>query len=289
MPIGPARMPLMDHLGELRMRLVRIVVVLLVGIVFFYFATPTIAKFLLAPVTPFMPTDADGNPMMNVFGAFEAFGVRLTISLWTALIACAPFTFWQILAFFLPALKPSERKWFIPTFAIAVALFAFGVVFCYFIILPAAFQWLTDQANGFAQITPQATLWVDIIIKFELGFGLAFELPLVVFYLLIFEIVPYAKLREKWREIYVGLLIASGMITPDASPVTMLLMFAPLVAMYEISMGVARMVMGKRVAEQKAELEELARQDAEWEEEWADFKVRRAEQKAKRKAAKEEE
>jgi len=280
-------MPLMDHLGELRMRCVRIVVVLIVAIVFFYFATPTIAQFLLAPVAEFMPKDADGNALMNVFGAFEAFGVRLTISIWTALIACAPFVFWQILAFFLPALKPSERKWFIPTFIIAVALFLFGVVFCYLIILPAAFQWLTDQANGFAQITPQATLWVDIIIKFELGFGLAFELPLVVFYLLVFEIVPYSKLREKWREIYVGLLIASGMITPDASPVTMLLMYAPLVAMYEISMGVARFVMGKRIQEQKAELEEEARLDAEWEEEWSDFKARRAEQKAERKAKRE--
>lgn len=284
MPIGPARMPLMDHLGELRLRCVRIVVVLFVAIVFFYFATPTVAQFMLAPVKDFMPQDADGNAMLNVFGSFEAFGVRLQIALWTSLIACAPFVFWQILAFFLPALKPSERKWFIPTFAVAVVLFLFGAVFCYLIILPAAFEWLTDQANGFAVITPQATLWIDIIIKFELGFGFAFELPLIVFYLIVFEIVPYSKLREKWREIYVTLLVISGMITPDASPVTMLLMYAPLIGMYELSMAVARAVMGKRIQEQKAELEEIARQDAEWEEEWADFKARRAEQKAKRKA-----
>ena len=281
-------MPLMDHLGELRMRFVRIVVVLLIGIVFFYFSTPTVAQLLLAPVAEFMPQDADGNAMLNVLGAFEAFGVRLKISLWTALVACAPFVIWQILAFFLPALKPSERKWFIPTFVVAVVLFLFGAVFCYFIILPAAFEWLTDQANGFAVITPQATLWIDIIIKFELGFGFAFELPLIVFYLIVFEIVPYSKLRERWREIYVTLLVISGMITPDASPVTMLLMYAPLIAMYEISMGVARAVMGKRIQEQKAELEEEARQDAEWEEEWAEIKARRAARKAEREAEEED-
>ena len=278
-------MPLMDHLGELRMRIVRIVVVLIIGIVFFYCATPTVAQFLLAPVKDFMPQDADGNALLNVFGTFEAFGVRLEISLWVALIACAPFIMWQILAFFLPALKPKERKWFIPTFAIAVVLFLGGAVFCYIIILPAAFQWLTDQANGFAQITPQATLWISMIIKFELGFGFAFELPLIVFYLIVFEIVPYVKLREKWREIYVALLIISGMITPDASPVTMLLMFAPLIGMYEISMAVARAVMGKRIQEQKEELEEIARQDAEWEEEWSKRKAERAERRAARKAA----
>ena len=281
-------MPLMDHLGELRMRCVRIVVVLIIAIVYFYFATPTVAQFMLAPVAEFMPQDADGNAVMNVFGSFEAFGVRLQIALWTSLVACAPFVMWQILAFFLPALKPSERKWFIPTFVIAVALFLFGAVFCYIVILPAAFEWLTDQANGFAVITPQATLWIDIIIKFELGFGFAFELPLIVFYLIVFEIVPYSKMRSKWREIYVALLIVSGMITPDASPVTMLLMYTPLIAMYEISMGVARAVMGKRIQEQKAELEEEARLDAEGEEEWADFKARRAEQKAKRKGEQED-
>lgn len=281
MPIGPARMPLMDHLGELRMRCVRIVVVLIIAICFFYMSTPTVAQFLLAPVTPYMPTDADGHAILNVFGAFEAFGVRLKIAIWTSLVACAPFCLWQILAFFLPALKPRERKYFVPTFVAAVALFIFGTVFCYIIILPPAFQWLTDQASGFATITAQADQWIDIIIKFELGFGIAFELPLIVFYLLIFEIIPYSKLREQWRYIYVALLVISGMVTPDASPVTMLLMFAPMIGLYELSMFAARMVMGKRVKEQKEELEQQARDDAEWEEEWTQIQAKR---KAKKEA-----
>lgn len=281
MPIGPARMPLMDHLGELRMRCVRIVVVLLIAICFFYMSTPTVAQFLLAPVTPYMPTDANGNAIINVFGAFEAFGVRLKIALWTSLVACAPFCLWQVLAFFLPALKPRERKYFVPTFVAAVALFIFGTVFCYVVILPPAFQWLTDQASGFAVITAQADQWIDIIIKFELGFGIAFELPLIVFYLLIFEIIPYSKLREQWRYIYVALLVVSGMVTPDASPITMLLMFAPMIGLYELSMFAARMVMGKRVKEQKEELEAEARADAEWEEEWAEIQAKR---KAKKEA-----
>lgn len=275
MPIGPARMPLMDHLGELRMRAVRIVVVLIIAVCFFYMSTPVVAQFLLAPVTPYMPTDANGHAIINVFGAFEAFGVRIKIALWVSLVACAPFCLWQVLAFFLPALKPRERKYFVPTFIVAVLLFVFGTVFCYIVILPPAFQWLTDQASGFATITASADQWIDIIIKFELGFGIAFELPLVVFYLLIFEIIPYSKLREQWRYIYVGLLVVSGMVTPDASPITMLLMFAPLVFLYELSMFAARMVMGKRVKEQKAELEAEAKDDEEWEKEWAEIKAKR--------------
>lgn len=270
MPVGPARMPLFDHLGELRMRMVRIVVCLLIAMCVFYLATPTIAQFMLQPVAQFMPTDADGNVVMNVFGAFDAFAVRFTIALWTAIAACMPVIIWQLLAFFLPALKPNERKWFIPTFAIACALFLFGMVFCYLIILRPAFEWLTDQAAGFATIMPQADKWVDIIIKFEIGFGMAFELPLVVFYLTIFEVVPYPKLRGAWRTVYVALMVLSAFITPDASPVTMLLLFGAMIGLYEVSMLAARLVLGNKIQKQKKELAEQAAEDAEWEAEWAE-------------------
>lgn len=246
MPIGPARMSLIDHLGELRLRLTRIVVALLIATLVFYLATPTIAQFLLAPVAEFLPQDANGNAMLNVLGAFDAFAVRFTISIWAGVVATMPITLWQILAFFLPALKPKERKWFIPTFAAAVALFIFGSVFCYCVILNPAFEWLTDQASGFATVLPEAGSWVDIIIKFELGFGIAFEMPLVVFYLVLFNIVPYAKLRASWRVVYVGLLVFSAMVTPDASPVTMGLMFAAMIGLYEISLLIARIALKRR-------------------------------------------
>lgn len=264
MPIGPARMSLMEHLGELRMRLVRIVVVLLVACIIFYLATPTIAQFLLMPVADYLPKTDDGLVALNVFGAFDAFGLRFQISFWASIVATAPFVLWQILAFFLPALKPKERKWFVPTFIAGVALFILGTIFCYLIILPPAFEWLTDQASGFATILPEASKWVDIIIKFEIGFGFGFELPLVVFCLVMFNIVPYDKLRKSWRYIYVGLLIFAAMVTPDASPVTMGLMFAALVLLYELSLLVARIALRKRkkAQEERAAIEEQEAEEA---------------------------
>lgn len=263
MPIGPARMSLLEHLGEFRMRLVRVVVCLLIATLFFYLATPTIAQLLLTPVAEYLPVNESGNVDLNVFGAFDAFSVRINIALWTALVACAPVVFWQILAFFLPALKPKERKWFIPTFFVAVFLFLLGVVFCYFVILNPAFGFLTGQASGFAVIFPEASQWIDIIIKFEIGFGCAFLLPLLVFYLTLFNIVPYKKLRASWRYAYVGLLIFSAMVTPDSSPVTMGLMFAAMVALYEISLLASRIAIGKREKRLK-QIEE--QQQKEWEE-----------------------
>lgn len=271
MPIGPARMSLMEHLGELRMRIVRIIVCLIVAMLVFYLGTDTVVQFLLAPVAEYMPLDEAGQVQLNVFGAFDAFSVRITVALWTALVATAPITLWQILAFFLPALKPKERKWFIPTFVAALLLFILGTVFCYCIILNPAFQWLTDQASGFATIVPEAGQWVDIIIKFELGFGIGFEMPLVVFYLVMFGIVPYKKLRASWRVVYVALLVFSAMVTPDASPVTMGLMFAAMVVLYELSLLAARIGLTKRIKRQ-----EEARKKEQLEAEQAKDELKRA-------------
>ena len=254
MPIGPARMPLFDHLGELRMRLVRIVVCLLVGVCVFYFATPTMGQFLMIPIAEYLPKGPDGLPSFMAIDPFEAFSTRFKISIWAAIVACSPVILWQLLAFFLPALKPNERKWFIPTFAAAVALFILGTVFCYCVILNPAFQWLTDQAMGLGTVTPRMASYVDIIIKFELGFGVAFELPLVIFYLVVFNVVPYKKLRDSWRGIYVGLLVFCAIVTPDASPVTMALMFAALIVLYEVSLLLARIALGRRIKKQNEEL-----------------------------------
>lgn len=259
MPIGPARMPLFDHLGELRMRLVRIVVCLAIAVCVFYFASETIVRFLILPIQDALAQGIDGS-ILTTLDPFEGFSVRFKVSLWASVVACAPVILWQILAFFLPALKPNERKWFIPTFAAGVALFILGTVFCYAVILDPAFTWLVDQSGGFAVVQARASTFIDMIIKFEIGFGFAFELPLIVFYLVIFDVVPYKKLRGSWRGVYVGLMVVSAVVTPDASPITMLLMFAALIALYEGSLLVSRVVLAKRIKKQN---EQLAKEEAE--------------------------
>ena len=263
MPIGPARMPLMEHLGELRMRLVRIVVVLLVAVCVFYLAAGTMGQFLLLPIADFLPKSEDGTVSLSFLNAFDPFTVKFKIAFWMSVVATSPIILWQFLAFFLPALKPNERKWFIPTFVAGVALFIFGTVFCYLIILHPAFQWLTAQTSDLGEVLPKAANYVDVIIKFEIGFGVAFELPIVIFYLVIFNIVPYKKLRSSWRFVYIGLMVFSAMVTPDANPVTMLLMFAALVALYEGSLLLARVVLAKRIKKQQEEERALYGEDGE--------------------------
>ena len=230
-------MPLLDHLGELRRRLTIIVVSLIIAALVVYEATPILIDVILDPIRAYIP-----GGQLAVLTALGGFTIRFTVALYVGLIVCTPIVIWEILAFFLPALKPNERRWVVPTVLAMVLLFYLGMVFCYFVALPAAFSWLYEQSIDFAKVIPQAEDYINIITLLEIGFGIAFELPLVVFYLSALHVVPYSTMRGAWRYIYVGLMALSAVVTPDASPVTMVLMFAALISLYEISLAVARQV-----------------------------------------------
>ena len=159
---------------------------------------------------------------------------------------CTPMIVWQILAFFLPALKPNERKWVVPTVLAAVGLFFLGAIFSYFVIIPAGFEWLIGESLTIGQIAPNLEDYINIELLLMIGFGVAFELPLIVFYLAVFHIVPYASFRAAWRYIYVIMLVVSASITPDASPVTLIFMYAAMLSLYEIALAITRVVIVAR-------------------------------------------
>lgn len=249
MPIGPARMPLLDHLGELRRRVVIIVTCVLITLCVLYLIAPQMVEFLKLPINQYLDND------FIITKAFEGFTVKFLVSLFGAIVVCSPIIFWEILAFFLPALRPNERRYVLPTFGVAVVLFVIGVVFCYNFCLGAAFQWLTGESASIGTVWPSATDYIKFIILFLIAFGLAFELPLLVFYLILFDFISYKKLRASWRVVYVMLLVFSAIVTPDASPVTMFIMFAALVILYELSLLCARFALRnkiKRAAEAEA-------------------------------------
>ncbi len=241
MPIGPARMPIMDHLGELRRRLTIIVVSVIVCALIVYFATPTLIELMIGQIEAAMR--GAELVVMSVLGGFT---IRFKVALFFSVIICSPIIIWEVLAFFLPALKPKERRWVVPTVAAMVLLFFLGMVFCFFIIQPAAFGWLLDQSFEIGTIVPNAEDYLDIYMLLEVGFGIAFQLPLVIFYLSIIHLVPYRTFRSQWRVVYVGFMVLSAIVTPDASPVTMVLMFAVLIFLYEAALAVARFVIVAR-------------------------------------------
>jgi sec-independent protein translocase protein TatC len=244
-------MPFLSHIGELRNRLFIVFVVLSVATVVAYFFTNQIFRFLLAPVWPIL-----GGGLPVTLGVLDPMTVRFALSFWSAVVICSPIVGWQVLAFLMPALRANERKWVLPTFSAMVLLFISGVVLCYIVILPASFQWLADQSGTIMKFMPQAGDMVTVVEFFLLGFGIAFQTPVIVFYLVYFGVVSYKKLRESWRIIYVTITILAAMITPDWSPVSMGALAIAMVVLYELSMLTCRVVLAKKIkAQAAAELE----------------------------------
>jgi len=247
MPITPSRMPFFDHIAELRRRIVVIAVTIIVGSMALYTWGWDIFNFVMAPITPLLEGEK-----WQIFTPFGQFGLRFTVAFYASLVVGGPIIIWQIMAFFLPALRDKEKRYIIPTFIALVVLFIAGVSFCYFVILKTAFTWIFAQGAGYIGVTPDAGKYFHGVVMMLIGFGIGFELPVIVFYLVIFNIVPYAKLRSSWRIVYVVLMLVASAATPDWSPYTMGGLYIALVVLYEISMLLARVTLRKRIAAQKA-------------------------------------
>jgi sec-independent protein translocase protein TatC len=245
-------MPFFDHIGELRKRLLRVIVVVFAGSMVLYYWGLQIFDVLMKPVMTSLP-----GIEFIALGPFELFAVRYQVGLYAACVFFSPYIFWESGAFFLPALKPKERKWFVPIFIAVVIFFLMGIAFCYFYVLGPGFAWLHSQGGNVIAQQPRASEYLTGVMLFLLGFGAGFQTPVVVFGLVYLEIVPYKKLRENWRVVYVTLMIIASVATPDWSPVTMGLLFGALMVLYEGSMALARVLLSKKIkAQQLAELEE---------------------------------
>jgi len=247
MPIAAKRMPFMGHIGELRKRLTIVVAVLSVTTVSMYFFADPIYAFLIGPVK-----DALGDRPVVALRVLDPMMVRFKVAIWAGVIIASPVIIWQVLSFFLPALKPKEQKWFMVTFLAAIVLFIAGAAFCYTVILPPSFEWLVGQAGSIMEFQAVATDLVTVVSYFILGFGVAFQTPVIVFYLVYFGVVPYAKLRKNWRIVWVAVVIAAAMITPDWSPVSMGALAGAMLGLYELSMLLVRVVLRKKILAQKA-------------------------------------
>ncbi len=235
-------MPLLDHFAELRSRIIKILTLVALVATIAYIITPQAIRLMLMPIEDLLPQDG----RLTVLSALGGFTIRFKVSLFLAVIITSPFIVWQVMAFVLPALTKDERKWVVPTVICMVILFLIGMVFCFLVIQRAAFGWLIEQTSDFAVVIPDAEDYLSVMMLLEIGFGVAFELPLFIFYLAILHVVPYRTFRKNWRYIYVVLLVLCAMVTPDASPVTMLLMFAVMVGLYELSLALSRLVIIQR-------------------------------------------
>jgi sec-independent protein translocase protein TatC len=191
---------------------------------------------------------------LTVLSPMESFSLVLDIALYGGLGLASPFVFYFLGQFIFPALRKRERKWLLQAVGIGTGLFIAGVLFCYFLVMgvtlfaSAAFaEWMGFTVNQW-----RASEYISFMLKFLVGMGLSFELPVVLLTLVKVRILNYERLAGMRTYMIVILLVISGFITPSGDPLSMFLMALPLYVLYEASIIVA-WIWHKRELREEAE------------------------------------
>jgi sec-independent protein translocase protein TatC len=232
------RMPLMEHLRELRNRLVKALLVIALGmIVALIFSSPSI-QFIMRP---FCSASIGGHSgchtvgdSLVVNGVFDPFFVRLKVAFFLALIGTCPVWLYQIWAFIAPGLYSREKKWAYLFTGTAVPLFLGGAMLAY-VVMGRGLHYLLGLAPAGVLVLPSFDTYLSYFIGMLLGFGLAFELPLVIVMLNIAGILTHERFR-KWRKVLIfGVFVIAGMVNPSPDPWTMLLLGGLCVVLVEVA------------------------------------------------------
>ena len=245
--------PLLDHLIELRGRLLKAILALSIAFcVCFYFAD-VIFGWLVLPLTQAFP---EGEGRLIFTKLYEAFFVEIKVALFAAFCVSFPIIANQLWAFVAPGLYAKEKKAFLPFLLATPVLFAAGASLAYFVVMPLAFTWFLGFQGTTGGI-PQEALpamgdYLDLVMGFILAFGASFLLPVLLLLLNRAGIVSRAQLAGARRYVVVAIFILSAVITPP-DVISQLLLATPLILLFEGSLLIMRISEKREAAEQAAE------------------------------------
>ncbi len=237
-------MPLTEHLRELRYRLIVSIIAFLIGsAVSFYFAS-YVFEFLKEPVVRSYP-----EVELITLSPTEPLFILIKISLAVGFILAFPVILYQMWRFVEPALYSHEKRMFVPLLLSSISLFILGALFAYYVVLPLALKFLLGL--GFTQLmaTPYLSVdtYVSFVLKMVIAFGIAFQMPIVLYVLQRAGIITPEQLAKFRKYFIVVAFLIGAIIAPDVS--TQILMAIPLILLYEISV-----LLGKMATKKKREL-----------------------------------
>ena len=224
-------MSVVDHLSELRMRLVVAIVAIVIGTLGAYYYVEDILQILVAPAGKLYYTKPT-----------EAFFTYMKISLVAGCIISSPIWFYQIWAFIVPALSKGEKKVTFMVVPTAVALFVVGVLFSYYLVLPIAIQFFIGFGTDELQPLFSIGQYIDFVIAFILPFGITFELPLILIALGVMGILSSNRLRQYRKMFILVAFVVGAAISPTPDMLSQTMIAGPMILLYEISYGVLRYI-----------------------------------------------
>jgi sec-independent protein translocase protein TatC len=239
---GERYLTLMEHLQEIRYRVMVSAVAVVIGLGISAAFAERIIKFLEEPAKDRAP---DGFQFQFI-EPFENFVTYFRVALLGGLILAMPVIVYQILRFVAPGLRGSERRWLYGTVVGASGMFVVGVVFSYYVALPPALNFLLNFNTDVAQPNLRIGSYIDFVTRLLFWTGVCFETPLVVMFLGKFGIVRAGQLLKWWRYAIVIAFVIAAVVTPTIDPVTQSLVAGPIIVLYFLGIILAFFVQPKR-------------------------------------------
>jgi sec-independent protein translocase protein TatC len=240
-------MSLIDHLKELRHRLLICIWALLAGSIAGFFLYDPAMRLIQSPYCDFLRDHPDKAPFeqegcsLIFLGAIDGFLITVKVIVFLALVAALPVILYQLWAFVVPGLTDRERKWAIPFVALSIVLFLLGGLAA-FLTLPKALGFLLGVGGDFVSPLLTVDKYVGFVIFTILAFGLGFEFPILLISLSAAGVLTNETMRKYRRQVILGLAIFSAVITPSPDPISMLAMLIPLALFYEGAIIVSRLL-----------------------------------------------
>jgi sec-independent protein translocase protein TatC len=241
-PEDDVQLSLRDHLIELRKRLKWALIWLLIGFGATYYWSQQIFHFMMQPIFAALP---EGEKALHFASSVEPFFIYLKVGLYAGLFVASPFIFWQIWMFVAPGLYRRERRKVAPFVIAATLFFIGGAAFCYFVVLPPAFQFLIGSAGPDIKPVLMMDQQLGLVMMLMLSFGIVFELPMVLTLLAMMGVVDYKFLGKYRRHAIILNVILAAFVTPTGDPINLALMALPMMFCYELGVLGAR-IFGKK-------------------------------------------
>jgi sec-independent protein translocase protein TatC len=228
------RLTLVEHLDELRARLIVCIVVFGVALALCFWQNHLLLEVAQGPLP-------DSRDELITFGVTEPFTTTLTVSAYGAIVLSLPIVLWQLYAYVLPAFSETERRVILPILLLFPILFLAGIAFAYFVVMPAALHFLLDFNDDQFNIQLRARDYYGFFSMTEIACGLIFQLPLAIIAVTRLGIVRIEQLTQNRRYAYLVIAIVAAAL-PGVDPVTMLIEMVPLLVLYELSILLARVL-----------------------------------------------
>lgn len=234
-----------EHLTELRTRLVRSLLGVLVGMAAVGAFSEDIYRWLMGPVLASLP---EAQRALHYTSSLEPFFVYLKVALYGGFFAAIPVVLYQVWQFIAPGLYKREKKVVIPFLFFGTLLFYGGAAFCYFLVMPYAFPAMFAIAGADMRPILTMTEQLSLVLAMLLGFGVVFELPVVIAFLSMVGLVTPQFLAKYRRHAVIVNVGVAAMITPTGDPLNLAMMAIPLIVFYEIGILLARLLGKKQPA-----------------------------------------